>query len=99
MKTKEEKLDAIITQCVKVLATQPNGLCYEVTEDDGCPWVDAYKINDNTDSKTIERRCGTCEHWMKKPDCPREKGVGGGGGPSRSGIPCEKYTVSSLYQK
>lgn len=37
--------------------------------------------------------CGNCKHWMKRPQCPREPGIGSGKpGPSISGRPCDKFT-------
>lgn len=43
-------------------------------------------------------RCGHCDHWMKKSDCPKEYNVNGYyRGPSCEGLPCSKFTFESGY--
>lgn len=45
-------------------------------------------------AQTAPRECGNCNHWMKRPDCPREGGLGTAvGGPSMSGLPCFKFSM------
>lgn len=37
-------------------------------------------------------RCGNCCNWMKRPQCPREHGLGSQkGGPSMNGLSCSHY--------
>ncbi len=38
-------------------------------------------------------RCGDCAKWMKKPDCPKERGVMNAG-PSAMQLACSEYEPS-----
>lgn len=40
--------------------------------------------------RDLEPRCGTCRHWMKRGDCPKEDGVSKG--PSMNSPSCDKHT-------
>jgi hypothetical protein len=43
---------------------------------------------------TDRRECGACQHWMKKPNCPREGGIGSQkGGPSCGAPPCHLFSI------
>lgn len=43
-------------------------------------------------------KCGSCRHWMKKPTCPRERGMMVGG-PSAGGSPCDKFTGTQQHHQ
>lgn len=43
-------------------------------------------------------RCGSCQHWMKKPTCPRERGVRIGG-PSADASPCDQFTGTKQHHQ
>lgn len=39
--------------------------------------------------------CGSCQHWMKSRDCPRERNVNGmSRGPSSGDYPCGKFAIT-----
>lgn len=43
-----------------------------------------------------KRECGHCQHWMKRPDCPREPGIGSGKrGPSCGDQPCSQFKITT----
>jgi hypothetical protein len=41
-------------------------------------------------------KCGRCQHWMKKYDCPREAK---GQKPNCESFCCEKFELDSFYKK
>lgn len=46
--------------------------------------------------QTTRPRCGLCQHWMKKGDCPREKHDNRNGhsvGPSAQDPVCDKFAI------
>ena len=47
---------------------------------------------------TDRRECGNCDHWMKKHDCPRERGVMVGG-PSSGSPACDKFILKPWVSK
>lgn len=44
--------------------------------------------------QTDRPRCGSCQHWMKSRECPRERNVNGySRGPSCDALPCSKFDL------
>jgi hypothetical protein len=42
--------------------------------------------------------CGSCDHWAKSRECPKEHNVKGiSRGPSMNGMPCEKFKGTSDF--
>lgn len=42
--------------------------------------------------------CGSCQHWMKKHDCPRERGMMVGG-PTCGSAACDKFAGTDYFHK
>lgn len=43
-----------------------------------------------------ERRCGSCQHWMKSRKCPRERNVDGmSRGPSGDSLKCPQFVMTA----
>jgi hypothetical protein len=48
------------------------------------------------DIRSIGRRCGDCNNWMKSRQCPRERNVGGmSRGPSCESLICPSFEIAS----
>jgi hypothetical protein len=60
----------------------------------GC-WTEAER---NAAPREPAKRCGNCVKWMKKPDCPRERGVMNGG-PTANDPPCDQYLCPSIRKE